>query len=59
MTKEELWAKQNEALRDPSEIFGTSLAQAGITKNTLKYTASAGFTQLLHKMGITLIASRE
>ena len=59
MTKEELWGKQNEALRHPTEIFGTSLSQAGITKNTLKHTASAGFTQLLHRMGITLIASRE
>jgi uncharacterized protein (TIGR03032 family) len=59
MTKDVLWAKQNAALRHPSEIFGTSFEHAGITANTLKYKASATFTKLLHKMGITLIASRE
>jgi len=59
MTKEALWSKQNTALRHPSEIFGTSFEQAGITANTLKYKASASFGKLLHKLGITLIASRE
>lgn len=59
MTKEALWAKQNAALRHPSEIFGTSFDNAGITKNTLKYSASASFIKLLHDLKITLIASRE
>ena len=59
MTKEELWSQQNAALRDPAEIFGTSYATAGITRNTLKYTASDGFIQLLHQLKITLVASRE
>ncbi|MCF8448802.1 MAG: TIGR03032 family protein [Taibaiella sp.] len=59
MTKEALWSKQNAALRHPSEIFGTSFEQAGITANTLKYKASASFTALLHRLGITLIVGRE
>src|ERR1700733_7503472 len=59
MTKEALWAKQNAALRHPSEIFGTSFDNAGITKNTLKFSASDSFTKLLHDRNITLIASRE
>lgn len=59
MTKEALWEKQNASLRHPSEIFGTSLENAGITANTLKYKESPAFTELLNDLGITLIASRE
>ncbi len=59
MTKEALWSKQNAALRHPSEIFGTSFENAGITANSLKYKASDAFSKLLHKLGITVIASRE
>jgi uncharacterized protein (TIGR03032 family) len=59
MTKEALWSKQNAALRHPSEIFGTSFEQAGITANTLKYKATPSFTALLHQLGITLIVGRE
>ncbi len=59
MTKEALWAKQNAALRHPSEIFGTSFDNAGITKNTLKFSASDSFIKLLHDRNLTLIASRE
>lgn len=59
MTKEALWSQQNAALRHPSEIFGTSFETAGITKNTLKYTASPTFIKLLHDLKITLVASRE
>ncbi|HTA60977.1 MAG TPA: DUF4915 domain-containing protein [Bacteroidia bacterium] len=57
--KEALWEKQNLALRHPSELFGTSFKNAGITKQTLSFKASASFTQLLHKLKITLIVSRE
>ena len=59
MTKEELWAKQNAALRHPSEIFGTSFDKAGITKSALKFKSSDSFTRLLHDLKITLVASRE
>ncbi|MBC7553431.1 MAG: DUF4915 domain-containing protein [Taibaiella sp.] len=57
--KEALWAQQNEALRHPSELFGSSFDVAGITKDTLKFRASASFIQLLHQLQITLFASRE
>ena len=57
--KEALWSKQNLALRHPSEIFGTAFDVAGITTNTLKFSASDAFTRLLHDLGITLVASRE
>ncbi len=57
--KEALWEKQNRALRHPSEIFGTSFDEAGITKDSIRFTASPPFTKLLNRMGITLVVSRE
>ncbi|MES2703043.1 MAG: DUF4915 domain-containing protein [Bacteroidota bacterium] len=59
MSKEALWSKQNKALRHPSEIFGTSFEQAGITKQALEYNADPAFIKMLHDEKITLIASRE
>lgn len=58
-SKEQLWEKQNQALRHPAEIFGVSYETAGITPDSLKFRASASFSKLLHKMGLTLIVSRE
>ena len=57
--KETLWSQQNAALRHPSDIFGAPFADAGITNNTLKFTASPSFIKLLHKLKVTLVASRE
>ncbi|HKC68937.1 MAG TPA: DUF4915 domain-containing protein [Bacteroidia bacterium] len=57
--KEALWDKQNLALRNTAELFGTSFTNAGITKQTLSYKASPAFTQLLNKLKITLVVSRE
>lgn len=59
MKKEAIWSKQNAALRDPAEIYGSTFTGAGIVRGSLKFNASAGFPKLLHKLGITLIASRE
>jgi uncharacterized protein (TIGR03032 family) len=59
MTKDEIWAKQNAALRHAAEIYGTTFENAGITKETLSFKASVGFAATLQQLGITLLASRE
>lgn len=59
MKKEEIWSRQNLALRDPAEIYGSTFERAGIVPASLKFTASPEFSRLLHKMGLTLIAGRE
>lgn len=56
---EKLWEKQNNALRHPSDLFGTNYEDAGITSQTLKFQASDGFGQILNRLGITLLVSRE
>lgn len=57
--KEDIFAVQNAALRHPSQIFGTAFAHAGITSETLKFTATSSFARLLAKLKITLLVSRE
>jgi uncharacterized protein (TIGR03032 family) len=57
--KEALWEKQNKAIRHPSEVFGTSFENAGITRNSLKFKATASFAKLLNKLELTLVVSRE
>jgi uncharacterized protein (TIGR03032 family) len=59
LKKERLWRKQNDALRNPSEIFGSPFGSAGITKDSLKFKATDSFIKLIHRLGITLIISRE
>jgi uncharacterized protein (TIGR03032 family) len=56
---ESIWERQNKAIRHPSEVFGNSYDQAGITNKTLKFEASHGFIRILNKLGITLVVSRE
>lgn len=57
--KEDLFTVQNAALRHPSEIFGTTFENAGITTETLKFSATPSFARLLAQLNITLVVSRE
>lgn len=57
--KESIWERQNNAIRHPSEVFGVAYEHAGITARSLRFEASKGFTELLHRLGITLVVSRE
>ncbi len=58
-TKEALWEKQRSALRTPSHIFGAPFADIGIEKKVLSFRASESFAEILHRLDITLLISRE
>ena len=57
--RQDLWNKQNNVLRDPAEMFGTSFESAGITKDSLKAIFSDSFVEILDKLQVTLIVTRE
>jgi len=59
-TKEELWEKQSNAIRDPAQVSGSSnFTDCGIVSDSLKHKVDDSFVQLLSKMKITLLISRE
>ncbi|MFC2111328.1 DUF4915 domain-containing protein [Bacteroidota bacterium] len=59
-TKEELWDIQTAAMRDPSQIVGSSdFVSAGIYKESLEYSVDKSFIKLLSDLNITLLVSRE
>jgi uncharacterized protein (TIGR03032 family) len=60
MTKrEEAWARQDAAMRDPAEIVCGAYAANGVRPASLAHRASPGFVRLLKRLKITLLVSRE
>jgi uncharacterized protein (TIGR03032 family) len=59
LDKEILWEQQGAALRNPAEILAGEPAQSGITPATLAFHATDPFTDLIHRLGITLVLTRE
>lgn len=57
--KENLWEKQGKMLRNPMEVYGASAEQAGWMEKSLEYKTTGSFTELLEKLNLTLIFSRE
>lgn len=59
MKKTYRWNQQNESLRNPAEIVGASFTSCVLEKAGLKYKADSTFVNLLEKLKIGLIISRE
>jgi len=51
--------KNSIVLRKPSEIFGATFKDAGITNKTLEFRADVSFLEILKKLKIDLVVSRE
>ena len=59
-TKEELWEIQTNAMREPSQIVGSSdLNSCGIYEESLEFSADDSFTKILSELDITLLVTRE
>jgi len=56
---ERIWKKQNEALRNPLQVISSSIADSGITADSLTNIPDTGFVHLLRRLGITLLITRE
>ena len=54
-----LWRKHGEVLRDPHEIFAGAFSSSGINRRSLAFTATASFSKIVERLGITLLVSRE
>lgn len=53
------WKLQAKAFRDPLEVYTCRPDLAGLTPDTLSYTADKGFVELLARLGVTLFVTRE
>ena len=54
-----MWQIQNEALRDPIEIICQNYTASGLARQSLTHKASDSFVELLAKLNITLLVTRE
>jgi uncharacterized protein (TIGR03032 family) len=57
--RESLLKKQHAALRDPAEVVTGNPDQLGISAASLQFTATKSFVDLLEKLKITLLLTRE
>jgi len=57
--KNNTWLKQEKVMRNSVEIVSSSPENSGIIKETLSFKSNDGFTEILSKLKITLIVTRE